>query len=133
MFSQSAQYAIRAVVLLSSDGTRLHGREIAERLDVPPEYLSKILMELRRHGVLAGQKGWGGGFKLAKPPAKILVGEVIAPFEGIFALPDCVMAHDGCGGDAPCPLHGYWGQIKETYRQMTETVTVADLVGAGAG
>ncbi|MCG3179795.1 MAG: HTH-type transcriptional regulator IscR [Phycisphaerae bacterium] len=128
MFSQSAEYALRAVLLLAESGQRKGGRQIAEELDVPANYLSKILMQLCRQGVLDSQKGWGGGFELAKKPGEIRIGAVVGPFEGSETPRDCILGSDRCGDDDPCALHSYWKQIKTIYEMMTERITVADLV-----
>jgi len=57
MFSQSAEYALRAVILLAQAGERRGGRQIAAELGVPGNYLSKILLQLCRQGILSSQKG----------------------------------------------------------------------------
>ncbi len=128
MFSQSAEYALRAVVLLASAGGRRGGRQIAEQLGVPANYLSKLLMQLCRQGVLSSQKGWGGGFELARSPGEIKVGEVIGPFEPAGGPRECILGRDLCSDVRPCPLHSYWKQIKGVYQLMTEQVTIGDLV-----
>lgn len=130
MFSQSAEYALRAVILLAVGGERRGGRQIAEELDVPANYLSKLLMQLCREGILDSQKGWGGGFELARKPHEIKVSDVVAPFEGSVAPRECILGRDLCSDDAPCPLHSYWKQIKNVYELMTERITIADLAQA---
>ena len=128
MFSNTAEYALRSVILLAASGERLGGKQIAEKLGVPANYLSKILLQLCRAKILSSQKGWGGGFELALKPYKIRVLDVVKPFESPLAQRECILGKDLCSDRAPCPLHVYWKQIKNIYVLMTEKVTVGDLV-----
>lgn len=128
MFSQSSEYALRAVILLALTDGRRGGQDIARELDIPANYLSKLLQQLCRHGILSSRKGWGGGYQLAKKPYKISVGDIVEPFEGSSGPRECILGKDRCTDENPCPLHGYWKQIKSIHEVMTSRVTVADLV-----
>jgi len=128
MFSQSTEYALRAVILLGLSGERCGGRAIAKELGVPANYLSKLLQQLCRHRILESRKGWGGGYLLAKNPHQICIGEIVELFDGATGPRDCILGKDRCTDEDPCPLHGYWKQIKGIHEVMTSKVTVADLV-----
>ena len=68
MLSSSAEYALKATHLLASapgDGRRT-AAELAEALDLPPNFLSKLLNRLRQEGVLESRRGPSGGFLLAR-------------------------------------------------------------------
>ena len=60
MLSRTAEYALRAVLFLADRGEPTNVELIAERLDVPRNYLSKILHRLAREGVLSSTRGQGG-------------------------------------------------------------------------
>jgi Rrf2 family protein len=128
MFSQSSEYALRAVILLGLSDERRGGHVIARELGVPANYLSKLLQQLCRHRILDSRKGWGGGYQLAKKPNKINVGDIVELFDGAAGPRDCILGKDRCTDEDPCPLHGYWKQIKSIHEVMTSKVTVADLV-----
>src|SRR5689334_18543405 len=68
MVSQTAEYALRAVVCLGNQaGTPLTTQQIAEVTRVPVGYLAKVMQALGRGGIVSSQRGLHGGFTLARP------------------------------------------------------------------
>src|SRR5262249_53680986 len=69
MFSQTTEYALRAVVYLAAQGGEPRTlRQIARATRVPADYLSKVLQGLRRDRLVHSQRGVGGGLTLGVPP-----------------------------------------------------------------
>ncbi len=105
MISRTAEYALRAVVVLgSSPGGPLTTHQIAEQTRVPSGYLSKILQALGRAGLVEAQRGLRGGFVLARSLDELTILEVINavdPLERIERCPLGIAAH----GRRLCPLH----------------------------
>jgi Rrf2 family transcriptional regulator, nitric oxide-sensitive transcriptional repressor len=82
MFSQTVEYALRAMVQLASEAPEACTTQyIAESTRVPGAYLAKVLQSLRRGGLISSRRGVGGGVKLARPPKKINLLEVINAVE----------------------------------------------------
>ena len=82
MFSQTVEYALRAMVQLASQAPdACTTQHIAENTRVPGAYLAKVLQSLRRAGLIHSRRGVGGGVKLARPPKKINLLEVINAVE----------------------------------------------------
>lgn len=78
MISQTAEYALRATVCLARDvDSRMTRPEIAALTGLPPGYLSKVMQELAKAGVVDSQRGCSGGFKLARPPDEISLLEIV--------------------------------------------------------
>ena len=106
------------------------GRELARKLKLPPDYLAKVLGTLARSGVLKAHRGVNGGYRLARPPDRIRLAEVIEPFEGKRARPGCLLRPDQrCRDSAACSAHAAWGEVKRTYQAFMEKSTVADIQG----
>ncbi|OIR01526.1 HTH-type transcriptional regulator CymR [mine drainage metagenome] len=105
IISQSAEYALRAAVLLSrAEGAPMTAQQLAESSRIPPDYLSKILQALRKAGIVTSQRGVNGGFVLAKEPRRTTVLEVVNaldPIERILSCPLKLTEH----GTKLCPLH----------------------------
>ena len=105
MFSQTVEYALRAVVHLANEAPA--GRttdQIAEATRVPRAYLSKVLQSLRRAGIVHSQRGLGGGMTLTKASDEITILEVVnavEPLQRIHTCPLGLAAH----GVRLCPLH----------------------------
>src|SRR5213595_1964002 len=86
MFSQTVEYALRAVVHLADQAPAARTTDqIAAATKVPKAYLSKVLQGLNRAGLVRTQRGLGGGITLAKPPADITILEVANAADPTFS------------------------------------------------
>lgn len=135
ILSQTAVYAIKAVLHLADHEAEEPVRvdDIAEALDVPRNYLSKILHVLAREGVLTSMRGPRGGFRLSRPPADILLEEVIEHFDEITASSGCLFGRPQCNDLNPCAAHEKWKAAAEAVRAFLRETTVGDLAGHEAG
>lgn len=130
MVTTTGRYAFRILGFLAEHrGTRVRGERIADATGIPSNYLSKILNQLRKSGLVTSQRGWGGGFTLKEEALDRSIGEVLTVFEGPERVSDqsCVFGLPACDERNPCPLHGAWLQVRERYRTMLEKTTIADL------
>lgn len=104
MISRTAEYALRAVVILgTASGHPLTVKTLAERTGVPGSYLSKVLQALGRAGLVGAQRGLNGGFTLARPLDEVTVLDVINavdPLKRIRRCPLGLAQHRRL-----CPLH----------------------------
>src|SRR6516165_4767697 len=90
VISQTAEYALRAVVALGSQrGGPMTTQDIASRTRVPAGYLSKVLQALGRAGLVEGQRGLGGGFALARPMQEMTVLDVINAVDPLQRIERC--------------------------------------------
>ncbi len=130
MLSQTAQYALRTVVLIASRPARdaVPVEEIAAELGVPRNYLSKTLHQLARAGVLSSTRGPGGGFRLAVPPARLRLLQVVEPFDDIGAGRRCLLGRPVCSDRTACRAHERWKAAGEAIAAFFRDTTVADLV-----
>ncbi len=132
MISQTAEYALRAVVFLAShDGRPMTASHIAEGTRVPASYLSKVLQALGRAEIVRSQRGLHGGFILARSPDRLNVLEVINavdPFKRIRACPLGVRAH----GERLCPLHRRLDEAIALVECTLRAYTIRDLLSETA-
>ena len=108
MFSKSCKYALRAVLYLAANTheTKKAGAKlIAETLEVPQPFLSKILQQLARHKLIASTKGPNGGFYLDEEKNKTSLRAVIECIEGPEIFTSCILGLPVCSAENPCPLH----------------------------
>jgi Rrf2 family protein len=130
MVSQTARYALNVLgFLVRNDGARARSEDIARKTGIPANYLSKILNQLRKQGVVEGEKGWGGGFRIRRESLARPIGDIVEIFEGTERTrrEDCVFGWPKCDSEHPCPLHPHWEGIRSLYREMLSRTTVADL------
>ena len=127
--SGTTQYAIRAVLYVAEHGAGGPVRvdEIADRLQVPRNYLSKTLHALARAGVLRSGRGPRGGFQLATSAGNLSLAEVAAPFDDLAAR-QCLLGRAACGWKNPCSVHPRWEQVSNALRAFFEQTTIADLL-----
>ncbi len=105
MFSQTVEYALRAVVHLAYEAPDARTTaQIAEATKVPKDYLAKILQGLAKKGVVSTQRGVGGGVTLARDPAELTILDVVNAVEPIERIKTCPLGLKGHGVRL-CPLH----------------------------
>jgi Rrf2 family protein len=130
VLSKTTEYALRAVATIARAGGKepVLARDIAVEGEIPTKYLSKILRDLVRAGVLDSTRGIGGGFRLRRPAETLKLIDVVAPFEDVLAARRCPFGNDECSGDDPCTMHEQWRPVAEAFRTLMEKTTVADII-----
>jgi Rrf2 family protein len=130
MISLTGEYALRAMIFLTkhADAWPISGSRIAEEAEIPRKYLSAILADLVRAGLLEGMRGKGGGFRMARPPKEVRLVEVLAPFEPILAnRRPCPFGNVTCHDQDPCAGHERWKRVREAYQQFLQDTSVYDV------
>ena len=123
IFSKKCEYGLQAVLYLATQpkGEVLSSEEIASKLNIPKEFISKILQSLTESGIIDSKKGKAGGFFLAKDPSKIRLIDIVAAIDGLSMFDSCVLGFPNCSPDNPCPLHSKWGELRtRAYDMLTE-------------
>lgn len=107
------------------------GREIAEREQLPPDYVEQILLRLRRAGIMRSTRGARGGYALARSAEKISVRDVIAASElSTFEL-HCVshpVAEERCAASQDCSIRPVWMLLQQRIDDVLESVLLSDLL-----
>jgi Rrf2 family protein len=100
-------------------------RAIAKRQDIPAPYLEKLLIEMRRAGLVNSVRGSVGGYQLAKEPAQISIGQILeAVGENITHLP--------LNGSPPTQAEDWvtftlWQRLNQKLKEALYSITLADL------
>jgi Rrf2 family protein len=130
MFSQTSEYAIRALSILarySRDQFVLVGT-LATTADLPHHYLSKILQNLVRMQILESRKGSKGGFRLARDPDEITLYEIVNAIENLGQTRRCLLGQAECDDERACPLHEFWVKQTGGYLDTLQRSSLGDLV-----
>jgi Rrf2 family protein len=105
MFSQTVEYALRAVVHLAGQAPSAQTTEqIAAATKVPKAYLSKVLQELGHANIVQSKRGLGGGIVLTKPSSDLTILEIINAVDPIGRIRECPLGL-ATHGVRLCPLH----------------------------
>lgn len=134
MLSQTAEYALRAVLYVAQHGRDrlVQVNEMAEALRIPRNYLSKTVHALVREGVLQSTRGKAGGFRLAAPPERLYVVQVVAPFGGLGEERHCLLGQPQCNDRSACAAHARWKQVAERVAEFFRETTIAELLHGAA-
>jgi Rrf2 family protein len=128
VFSQTVEYALRAVVHLASQSPSGQTTDqIATATLVPKAYLSKILQQLRREGVVTSQRGVGGGINLVKEPRELTILEVVNAVEPIVRIRTCPLGLPMHGARL-CPLHRRVDNALGMVEQAFQSTTLAEIL-----
>ena len=106
-------------------------KQISERLDISHHFLTKILQELTKSGLVESLKGPRGGVRLKKKGDAITLIEVVDAIDGMDLLTECALGLPGCGVEKPCPLHDQWAETRDEIKEMLEQPALAELAGKG--
>ena len=129
MLSATSQYALRALVRLAAvpEGAAVLGRDLARECDIPANYLSKILWQLRNSGLVAAARGSGGGYKLERAASDVRLLDVVEVFEALHTRPACLLGKGECSDADACSAHHAWKKVRRTYVEFLEANTIADI------
>jgi len=128
MFSQTVEYALRAVVLLAGNPELARTSEqIAEITQVPHAYLSKVLKGLCNTGLIRSQRGIGGGFTLVAAPDKLTILEVVNAVDPIRRIKTCPLGISTHGARL-CPLHKRLDDALASVETAFRATTLAEVL-----
>ncbi len=129
IFSKKCELGIQAVMYLSvKDKNEFYNAKvIARELQVPKEFVAKVLQNLVNVGIVGSRRGKHGGFFLAKPSSEITLLQIVEAIDGLDVFNKCVLGFPGCNPDNPCPVHEKWGYLREETIKMLDNQTLEDL------
>jgi Rrf2 family protein len=133
LLSQKTRYALKALLELSGipPGATLSSAAIAGRRNIPVKFLESILVELKRDGLVRGQRGRSGGYQLAQSPEVISFGAVVRLMEGPLALLPCVSQTqyrrcEDCPDDRNCELRILFREVRDSTATILDGRTLSD-------
>ncbi|MGA5817796.1 RrF2 family transcriptional regulator [Kitasatospora sp. NPDC094028] len=114
---------------------------LAAWFDLPPAYLTKRLQALVRAGILCSTPGIKGGFRLARPPERITLMDVVTAIEGpedAFRCTEIRQRAEGGGAPeqefrSPCGIAAAMRRAELAWRRELAGQTVADLMASAPG
>ena len=136
MIAQKTRYALRSLLFLAEDqsGAPVQLSRIAETQRVPPKYLELIMLDLKRAGLVASNRGPKGGYRLARPPEAISFGEIVRTMEGPIALVSCASANfyapcGDCHDEATCAIRRAFLILRDQSTTVLDSISLAEAAG----
>ncbi len=127
--SRKIDYGLRAMIYLASvaPGSVVPFREIARQMDVPEDFLAKILKTLVDAGLVRSTRGPHGGYALAREASEVSFLDVIEAVEGPVALNVCLDGDDACGHSTCCTMTSVWKLGQERMLDVYRQARLSDL------
>jgi Rrf2 family protein len=133
--TKKGEYAIRCVLYLAGQtpGTLHSRREIAQAMDIPDPFLSKVANFLVTAGLVSVVQGPRGGYQLARPASELTLLEVIEAVEGEINLNECLIGDEVCGFQPGCPVHRVWVKAQKEMKKALSSASFAELARSECG
>ena len=137
MLSQRTRYTIRALLHLADrygEGP-VQLTEIASAQNIPPKFLTVMLSQMSRHGLVGTRRGREGGYWLARPPQEVSYGEIVRLTRGSLGLLPCAsrFAYEPCKScvtEDQCRLHRVMLMVRDETARILDGLSLADPVPA---
>lgn len=128
-FSKTAEYAIRVLSYLHRHNETSHSVNVLhQELDLPYKYLTKLMTELVKKGLVNASRGREGGLSLARDADTISLCDILEAIGESLEHERCILGFHKCDAANPCALHDQWSKPKEMIETMLTTTTLASLI-----
>ncbi|MBR1392603.1 MAG: Rrf2 family transcriptional regulator [Ruminococcus sp.] len=129
--STKGRYALRMMIDLCEHQNEGYValKDIAERQGVSKKYLEQIVPAFTRTDLLRTNRGFQGGYRLARSPEKYTIGEILRLTEGSLMPVACL---DGqvmeCERAADCVTLPMWKGLAKVINEYLDSLTLQDLL-----
>jgi len=137
-FSAQEEYGLRCLLQIARLGTSgsMTIPEISKIEGLSQTHVAKLLMILRREGLISSTRGQGGGYSIARDPREISVREVLEALGGRLYDEEFCERHSGqlhvCKHSVDCSLKSLWQVIQTAVDQVVTEISIADLITESA-
>lgn len=127
--TRAADYAVRVLVHLATapHADRVSLPELAKAAGAPESFLSKVLQELARAGLITSRRGQAGGFAISSRGIRATMREIVEVVDGPMRLNVCLAPGKSCSRKSWCPAHPVWERAQRAMLDILESSTVAGL------
>jgi Rrf2 family protein len=125
----TSQYAVRILSYITNqkNETLLSAKELSEKLAIPYKFLTKIMGELVRTGLIKSIRGREGGYELNKAASEITISDILDIFNDSLHEERCILGIGYCDCSNKCVLHDQWIEPKNLIQKMFKETTLDKL------
>jgi Rrf2 family iron-sulfur cluster assembly transcriptional regulator len=136
--TSKGRYAVMAMADLAlhgGDDRAVPLQEVARRQEISLSYLEQLFARMRRAGLVAGVRGPGGGYRLARPAAQTTIADIIEAVNEPIKTTRCEdgSAKSCIGKQGRCIAHGLWAELGLRIQAFLSSVTLADVLSQRFG
>ena len=130
--STKGRYGLRILIDLATHDPEKPRmlKDIAESQQISEKYISRLVIDLRRAGLIRSVRGVKGGFHLAKLPEEITLLKVLETMEGPLSVVECVKSPEKCKRQMLCPARSIWKKLNDDIRGLTSKITLDDILNS---
>ncbi len=134
--SARTEYGVRAmmVLALNHENGLIPLKDIAITEKISYQYLEQIFPLLKKSVLVESVRGVHGGYRLARDPEKVSVGDIIRAVEGPIALSKCVTEGQDydrsscCKYPEDCATRNVWEKLRDHITLFIDNISLADMV-----
>jgi Rrf2 family protein len=129
--STKGRYALRMLIDLAMhrNGDFISLKDIAQRQGISKKYLEQIIPMLHKANILITNRGSQGGYKLALPPEKYTVGDILRITEGSLAPVACLEYPENlCDRRDSCITLPIWKGLYDVINEYLDGITLQDIL-----
>ncbi len=138
--STKGRYGLRAIIDLAvhsgpePSGTPGEGavsiQSIAQRQDISENYLEQLMRLLKKAGLITSVRGAGGGYRMARDPGTVSVGDVLRALEGNLQPVACgaLKGEGGCEGADNCVTKYVWQRMNDAIQNTVDGIMLSELI-----
>jgi Rrf2 family protein len=128
ILNKTTEYALSVLAFMATRNEELYPAEyLYEQLNIPRQYLRRLLTDLSKKGFITASRGRNGGFVFARELSTINFAQVIDALEGEDAMTICLLGFTACVTDRPCVMHEQWSEARGKMIETLSHTTLADL------
>ncbi len=127
-FSKTTEYAIRVLSYLDRYNDSTHSvNQLHQELGLPYKYLTRVVTDLVKKGLILSMRGREGGITLAKKAEDIRLCDILDAIGEPLEPNRCILGFEKCDAANPCALHDQWVEPKNMIETMLTETTLATL------
>lgn len=134
MLSMTCKYALRSIIYIgikAASGTKVNVRQMASELEIPMQFLSKILQVFVRKGILSSLRGPNGGFSFNKDPFDVTLFDIITIIDGRELFDNCIIGARPCyckdNNSKKCTVHEPYNKVRSEVEQFFTSETIGSI------
>ncbi len=131
--STKGRYGLRAILDMavhSQEEETVCIQSISQRQGISENYLEQLMRLLKKDGLISSVRGAGGGYRLAKDPKSISVGDVLRALEGDLNPVSCseLTGEGGCQGADNCVTKYVWKKMNDAIQNAVDGISLEELM-----
>lgn len=126
-----SEYAFRILLSIAGCEKLTSLTNVSKGTNVPREFAEKIVLQLRKAGIVKAKRGRSGGYELAKDPSKITAYDIVTAVDELDKIVKCDPDICSCDDRESCIVKNMvWDKLMSCIKETLTSVTLQDLLGA---